>query len=132
MKLSKSKTTLISVFIILLLVSTSSFGIPKVQSVMIYWEFDNNGTIFSNLMTFSSGSWRTNIFLPSSWNTIYFWIEAIDIYNHTDVTAGDTINSVPAVEEFSSLSFVLFILLFSMFSTISFYWRKRKRNNKLN
>ncbi|MCG3220735.1 MAG: hypothetical protein H7641_05085, partial [Candidatus Heimdallarchaeota archaeon] len=33
MKLSKSKTTLISVFIILLLVSTSSFGIPKIQNV---------------------------------------------------------------------------------------------------
>ncbi|NPD88248.1 MAG: hypothetical protein HGN29_05975 [Asgard group archaeon] len=31
MKLLKSKTTLISVFIILLLVSTSSFGVPKVQ-----------------------------------------------------------------------------------------------------
>jgi hypothetical protein len=95
------------------------------QSVIIYWVFDNNGTIFSKSMTFSTGSWTASIILPAFWNTVYYWIEATDIYNHTDVTSGNTISSIPAVNEFPSLIFSF--LIFAFFALVTIYIRTRKK-----
>ena len=116
------------------IITTDIYYPVTLQSVIIYWEFDSNGTVFNKEMIYSSFAdlWTATISLPTAWTIVYFWIEVIDIYNHTAVTTGNTINSIPAVDEYSSFGFILFILLFSSLAIVTIYQRKRKKTKSNN
>ncbi|MHA1405960.1 MAG: hypothetical protein ACTSSG_01080 [Candidatus Heimdallarchaeaceae archaeon] len=107
-------------------ISISILSQVNLQSVLIYWEFDNNGTIFSQTVTLEGTSWVISLNLPSNWNKLSFWFDITDIYNHTFHSTNYTINSYHLVREYVPVQFVSLLLFgFSIVATLIFNRKKR-------